>query len=77
MTESRKQARARLREVPQISTLLSILDDCAITETDRNIIIMHYVNGYNFDFIADSLGYSVSAIKKKHKRILDKISKII
>lgn len=77
MTESRKQARARLREVPQISTLLDILEDCAITEIDRNIIIMHYVDGYSFDFIADSLGYSVSAIKKKHKRILDKISKIV
>lgn len=56
---------------------MELLDSCTLTEEDKQIIKLHYVQGKNLGYIADVLGYSESTIKKKHKRILSKISKIL
>lgn len=76
MTEHVK-TRHKLKAIPKISTLQEILDDCTLTEEEKTLIIMHYVQGKNFLMIGDTLGYSESTIKKKHKKILAKLSKII
>ncbi len=56
---------------------MELLDSCTLTEEDKTIIKMHYVQGKNLAYIGDILGYSESTIKKKHKRILNKLSKIL
>lgn len=67
----------KLKNIPKISTLMELLDSCTLTDEDKDIIKMHYVKGKNLGYIADILGYSESTIKKKHKQILNKISKIL
>lgn len=67
----------KLKEIPKISTLVELLDSCTLTYEDKEIIKMIYVQNKNLGYIADTLGYSESTIKKKHKQILNKISKIL
>lgn len=71
------ETRAKLKDIAKISTLVELLDNCNLTDEDREIIKLHYINHKELDFIADTLGYSLSAIKKKHKRILTKIDKML
>ena len=71
------QTRQKLKSIPKVSTLVELLDSCTLTEEDKEIIKLHYIQGKNLGFIADTLGYSESAIKKKHKKILSKLDKLL
>ena len=71
------ETRNKLKSIPKISTLVELLDSCTLSEEDKTIIKMHYVQGKNLGYIADILGYSESTIKKRHKKILNKISKLL
>lgn len=71
------ETRKKLKSIPRVSTLVELLDACTLSDEDKTIIKMHYVQNKNLGYIADILGYSESTIKKKHKKILCKISKIL
>lgn len=71
------ETRKKLKSIPRVSTLVELLDDCTLSDEDKTIIKMHYVQNKNLGYIADILGYSESTIKKKHRKILCKISKIL
>ncbi len=71
------ETRKKLKSIPKVSTLVDLLDSCTLTDEDKEIIKMHYIQGKNLGYIADTLGYSESAIKKKHKKILSKLNKIL
>ena len=67
----------KLKSIPKVSTFMELLDSCTLTEEDKEIIKLHYLKGKSLSYIADILGYSESAIKKKHKTILSKLNKIL
>lgn len=71
------KTRNKLKSIPKVSTFMELLDSCTLSDEDKKIIKMHYVQGKNLSYIADMLGYSESTIKKKHKKILYKLSKIL
>lgn len=71
------ETRNKLKSIPRVSTLMELLDSCTLSDEDKEIIKMHYVQNKSLSYIADTLGYSESAIKKKHKKILCKFSKIL
>lgn len=71
------QTRNKLREIPKVKTLIELLDECTLSDEDKQIIILHYAKNKDLGYIADTMGFSRSAIEKRHKRILRKISKII
>lgn len=71
------KTRNKLKSIPKVSTFMELLDSCTLSDEDKEIIKLHYVQHKNLGYIADMLGYSESAIKKKHKKILCKISKIL
>ena len=69
--------RKKLKDIPKVTTLMELLDSCTLSDEDKEIIKLHYVKNKNLGYIADTLGYSESAIKKKHKKILSKLNKLI
>lgn len=71
------KTRNKLKSIPRVSTFMELLNSCTLSEEDKEIIKLHYVKNKSLSYIADTLGYSESAIKKKHKKILSKISKIL
>lgn len=71
------KTRNKLKSIPKVSTFMELLDSCTLSNEDKEIVKLHYVQNKNLGYIADMLGYSESAIKKKHKKILCKLSKIL
>lgn len=69
--------RKKLKNIPKVSTFMELLDSCTLTEEDKEIIKLHYLKGKSLSYIADILGYSESAIKKKHKKVLSKLNKLL
>lgn len=47
-----------------------------LPEEDKELLRLYYVNGKNFAFVADTLGYSEAYVKKRHKAALIKLNKL-
>lgn len=67
----------KVKKINKKSTFNSILDDSMLDEREKEMMRMHYIEGKNFDFIADTLGYSKAGILKMHNRVLKKIEELI
>lgn len=77
MDKESLSTRQKVRDVGNYSTLQEILNNSTLSELDKKIVIMHYVEEKNFGYIGDELGYSESGIKKRHKRILNKLGQLL
>ena len=72
-----KNTQHAIEDIPDIRTFEELIDNLMISEEDKTIMRLHYLDDKNFAFIADYLGYSVSWIKKRHLRILRKVTKLL
>lgn len=68
--------RSRLRELDKCD-FIALMDKCIITDEENEIMKRHYLKGQTFAFIADTLGYSESAVKYKHKSVIKRISRYL
>lgn len=57
--------------------LEKLLKAALLSENERRIIIMHYIEHKSLGYIADMLGYSYSAAKENHKNALKTISYLL
>lgn len=69
--------RDKVRQVGSFSTLQELLDSSTLSDLDKKIVVLHYVQEKNFACIGDELGYSESGIKKRHKKILNKLGQLL
>ena len=69
--------RNKIKGIASVSSFTSLLESATLSAEDRLIMKLHYLDSKDFQFIADTLGYSESTIKKRHKKILAKISRLI
>lgn len=74
MTSQHIETRRKLREIPLVEDFEHVLSLCTLDDEDKEILRMHYLNGKDFRFIGDTMGYSERTIKARHKRALKKIS---
>ena len=79
MTEHEQHMNTKhmLKEIVLKSDFNSILDMCILSDTEKTIMKLHYVEKKPFDYISDILGYSLSTIKAKHRKVLKRISKML
>ena len=77
MDETQLKARNHLKNIGRKDEFYSLLDKCVLSETEIQILTMHYIEQKNLAYIGDMLGFSESVIKNKHKKILQKIIKVI
>ena len=77
MDEGRRETRAKLRSIYSIKSFEALLEDCVLTEAEKELLRLHYLQGHDFAYIGDLLGFSESAIKKKHRKILTKLNRHI
>lgn len=68
------ETRRKLQAVPLVSEFEAILNLCTLSDEDKNILRMHYIQKKDFRYIADTMGYSEKTIKQRHKDALRKIS---
>lgn len=71
------ETRQKLKGIADISSFTSLIDSALISDTDKSILMLHYVQEKDFRYIGDMLGYSESTIKRRHKKALIKISKLL
>lgn len=69
--------RRKVCQIGSFSSLNNLLDNSTLSDLDKRIMIEHYVKEKNFACIGDELGYSESGIKKRHKRILNKLNQLL
>ena len=55
----------------------NLLEESMLNENEKKLLIMHYVEGKQFNYIADELGYTQQGITKMHKRILNKLESLL
>lgn len=54
-----------------------ILDACTLSEINKQILRMYYIQEKDFGYIADELGFSIDTVKQRHRKSLKKISNVI
>lgn len=68
------ETKHKIQEISLVSDFENLLSLCTLSEEDKKIIRLHYIEGKDFRYIGDNLGYSERTIKAKHKKALCKIS---
>lgn len=68
--------RRKIQDISSVKTFEELLENCILTDEDKVLMRLHYLNGKDFRFIGDSLGFSESTIKRRHKKILQKLNKM-
>lgn len=71
------ETRKKVKEIADISSFNSLLNSTTLSDIDKRILVLHYIDDKNFSYIGDMLGFSESTIKKRHKKILAKLSKVL
>lgn len=64
----------KLKKVSLVADFEDILSRCMIHDEDKQILRMYYINGKDFNFIADTMGYTERAVRDRHKHALEKIA---
>lgn len=68
--------RRKIQDISSVKTFEELLENCILTDEDKTLMRLHYLNGKDFRFIGDLLGFSESIIKRRHKKILQKLNKM-
>ena len=69
--------RRKLKEIPTRQEFEGLLNKSTLSPEDKALMYMHYLDGKDFRFIGDSLGFSEQTIKYRHRKILRKIGNMI
>lgn len=77
MNEETRVAKDYVLRITSKSDFNDLLDSILFTDEEKSIMTMIYVEGKDQTYIADMLGLSLSAVNKKHRKILHKIYKHI
>ena len=68
------ETRRKLKDVSLVSDFEELLALCTLSDEDKVILRLHYLQDKAFRYIGDMLGYSERTIKARHKRALKKLS---
>ena len=77
MTSEHIKTRNKIKNIASITTFNDLLDSCTLTDEDKEILRMHYLQGKDLQYISDIMGFSESAIKKRHQKALQKLNKLL
>lgn len=71
------ETRRKLKEIPRKAIFDALLEQSTLSEQDKQILRLHYLEDKNFSYIADLLGYAETTIKKRHSKALSKLNKLL
>lgn len=71
------RTRNKLKSICLVTTFEGLLSQCTLSDTDKEILRMHYLQEKDFRFIGDTLGFSEATIKQRHRKALKKLSALI
>lgn len=71
------ETRKRLRSIALVSDFEALLDLCTLSDEDKQILRLCYIQHKDFRYIGDIMGYAERTIKERHKAALQKISQAL
>ena len=71
------ETRRKIADIADISSFNDLINRTTLSPTDKQLLILHYIEHKDFRYIGDMLGYSESTIKRRHKKALLKIGKML
>lgn len=77
MSSEHIKTRNKIKEIASVTTFNDLIDMCTITEEDKELLRLHYLQGKDFRYIGDKLGFAESTIKKRHRKALQKLNKLL
>lgn len=77
MTTEHVKTRKRIKDIASISTFNDLLEASTLSAEDKEVLKMHYLEDKDFRYIGDTLGLSEQTIKYRHKKALQKLSKLL
>lgn len=69
--------RKKIKDIPRIDTFEELLSQSTLSDVDKDILRMHYLQDKDFRFIGDTIGFSEATIKSRHRKAIKKLSSII
>lgn len=73
MNKEHKEVRDKLKSISTYKTFYQILEGVILTEEEKKLIEMFYLENKSLDIIADELKLSKTTVSRKHKKILNKL----
>ena len=67
----------KVKQIKRRSTFNEIIEDCMLSEKEKQMLKLYYLENKTLDYIADELGYSKAGIIKMHKRSLQKLETLL
>lgn len=71
------EIKQKVKSINEKTAFNAILDNSMLSEKEKTMMKMYYIEKHDFDFIADTLGYSKIGVLKMHKRVLQKIESLL
>jgi len=67
----------KVKNINRKTDFNSLLEESMLSEIEKKIMVMYYLENKQINYIADELGYSEQGIIKMHKRILNKLESLL
>lgn len=77
MSSEHVKTRNKIKDIASIKTFNDLIDSCVLSDEDKELLRLHYLQGKDFRYIGDTLGFSESTVKKRHKKALQKLNKVL
>lgn len=77
MTTHYLKVKHKIQQIPSKIEFNSLLENSMLSEKEKKLMQLYYVEKKPFDYIADELGYSKAGVIKMHQRILKRIEALI
>lgn len=76
MDKNNKETRNKIKDISDIKTFENLLNMSTLTEEQKQIIRMFYLEEKSINYIADILGMSAKTVSNKHRKALMKLGKL-
>lgn len=77
MSSEHIETKRKIKEIADIRSFEALLRISMLSDEDKEILRLLYVQNKSVSFVADSLGFSEVYIKKRHKAALQKLNKLL
>lgn len=71
------EIKEKVKSINAKTTFNAILEESMLSEKEKTLMRMYYIDKQDFGYIADTLGYSKIGVLKMHKRALEKIESLL
>ncbi|MBO7695455.1 MAG: hypothetical protein J6T10_22750 [Methanobrevibacter sp.] len=77
MSSKHIETKHKIKNINNKLIFNEMLENSMLSEIEKKMMRMYYVENKTMDYIADELGYSPQGILKMHKRILKRIGSLL